>query len=89
MAVVRFTSPFSQISGEKSVSLEAGTLGELCRALIQRYGPGMSVLLDADGNVSRSVVVLVNRRNSYTLSGAATALRHDSEVLIMPILIGG
>jgi molybdopterin converting factor small subunit len=89
LAVVRFTSPFSQISGAKSVSLNADTLGELCRALIQRYGPGMSVLLDADGNVSRSVVVLVNRRNSYTLSGAATALQHDSEVLIMPILIGG
>jgi molybdopterin converting factor small subunit len=89
VAVVRFTSHFSRISGQERVRMQAGTLGELCRELITRYGPGMNVLLDSEGNISRGIVVLVNRMNAYALSGAATALEEDSEVLIMPILSGG
>lgn len=87
--MVRFTSPFSRISGQERVRMEADTLGDLCRQLVKRYGPEMDVLLDSEGKISRGIVVLVNRMNAYALSGADTALKEDSEVLIMPILSGG
>jgi molybdopterin converting factor small subunit len=81
VAAVRF--------GEKHIQIEADNLGELCRELIKRYGSEMSGLLDSEGKISKATVIFVDRRNAYTLSGAATPLKKDSEVLIMPILAGG
>ncbi len=81
MATVRF--------GEKRIQMEADTLGELCRALIERYGPEMGGLLDSDGQLSKATLIFVDRKNAHLLSGAATRLKKGSEVLIMPILAGG
>ena len=88
MAVVRFTSPFISYCGATSIRMHADTLGDLCRDLIQRYSR-MDVLLDPQGGISRSIVVLVDRRNAHTLSGAATVLEEETEVLIMPVMGGG
>ena len=75
--------------GEKRIQMEADTLGELCRALIERYGSEMSKLLDSEGKISKATLIFVDRKNAHLLSGAATPLKKDSEVLIMPILAGG
>ena len=88
MAVVRFTSPFISYCGAASIRMHADTLGELCRDLIRRCGR-MDVILDPQGDISRRIVVLVDRRNAHTLSGAATVLEEDTEVLIMPVMGGG
>jgi molybdopterin converting factor small subunit len=89
MAVVYFLSFFATMTGEKNVRIEADTLGDLCRQLIERYGSKMSILLDTDGSLSRRIAVLVDKRNATSLSGAATRLGGDSEVQIMPLLTGG
>jgi molybdopterin converting factor small subunit len=81
MAVVRF--------GEKRIQMEADTLGELCRELIRRHGSELGGLLDSEGKLSKATLIFVDRKNAHLLSGAATPLRKDSEVLIMPILAGG
>jgi len=75
--------------GEKRIQMEADTLGELCRALIERYGSEMSRLLDSEGKISKATLIFVDRKNAHLLSGADTPLKKDSEVLIMPILAGG
>ena len=89
MAVARLISPFISYCGAESVSVQADTLGDLCRCLIQRYGARMNVLLDQDGGISQDIVILVDRRNAHSLSGAATKLKEDTEVLIMPLMAGG
>jgi molybdopterin converting factor small subunit len=89
MAVVRFSPSFSRISGEQDIRMEANTLGDLCHELIRRYGQEMSVLLDSEGKLSRSIIILIDRINAYALSGGDTPLQDDSEVLIMPVLAGG
>lgn len=89
MALVRFIHPFSKVTGKGSIEVEARDVGDLCRQLIERFGPGMEFLLDAKGEVSRELVILVNRRNVHTLAGADTLLQRDTEVLIMPYITGG
>jgi len=89
LAIVRFTSPFSRITGEERTRMEASTLGELCQRLIGRYGQQMNILLDAQGDISPGIVILVDRVNAHALSGTATPLLDTSEVLIMPVLAGG
>lgn len=90
MAIVRFTLPFSRIAGANQVKIEAATVAELCQQLIERYGPEMKVLLDENGQVSRHIVFMVNRRNIHTLNYEGELfLDKDTEVLIMPHIIGG
>jgi len=89
LAVVRVTFPFTRIVKENCIRVEAQNLGQLCRELIKRYGGEMEMLLDDKGDLSQDIVILVNRRNAHTLSGADTILEKDTEVLIMPYIIGG
>lgn len=89
MALVRFIHPFSKAAGNKNIRIEAGDVGELCRQLVRRFGHDMDMLLDEQGEVSKDIVVLVNRRNVHTLAGIGTPLEEDTEVLIMPYIIGG
>lgn len=89
MAVVRFISPFTKIVGVKQIKINAKNIGELCKQLIERFGSNMHILLDKEGEISKKVVILVNRRNVHTLAGIDTPLDEDTEVLIMPYIIGG
>ncbi|MEW5815493.1 MAG: MoaD/ThiS family protein [Spirochaetota bacterium] len=89
MAIVRFTSSFEKITGQESINLKAETLGRLCRELVHMYGPKMEILLDESGNISRRIIILVDRRNAQTLSGADTILKEDTEVLLLPFFGGG
>ncbi len=89
MASVRLTALFAAAAGAEKVRVDAQTVGELCAALAARYGGSFLRLLDGEGNLSKTAVVLVDRRNAHTLSGALTPLRSESEVLIMPLMSGG
>ncbi len=89
MAVARFIAPFTSYCGTDSVRVQADTLGALCRHLAQRYGARMNVLLDSEGGIAQDIVIMVDRRNAHSLSGAATVLKEETEVLIMPLMAGG
>jgi len=89
LALVRFVSPFTDIAGKEKVHIKAENVGELCEILIEDFGPKMRVLLDEKGDVSKDIVILVDRRNVHTLRGSRTALCENSEVLIMPHIMGG
>ncbi len=89
MPDVRLTASFAAEAGAQMLTIEAQTVGELCQALATRYGGSFLRLLDREGSLSRGAVVLVDRRNAHTLSGARTPLTTDTEVLIMPVMSGG
>jgi adenylyltransferase/sulfurtransferase len=89
LALVKFIHPFSKITGGEFMEVEARNVGELCRKLIELFGPGVDFLLNQRGEISKELVILVDRRNIHTLAGADTPLEKGTEVLIMPHIIGG
>ena len=86
MANVVFISPYNKITGEDAIIIEADNVRQLCNKIIEKYGSDMEFLLDETGELSRKIVLLVNRRNAYTLSGTDTPIFQDTEVMIMPYL---
>ncbi len=89
MAQVRFTGSFAAAAGVDGIAMDAGTVGQLCEELGARFPGPFRRLLEPDGKLSPSVVILVDRRNAHTLSGVKTPLQPESEVLIMPLMSGG
>ena len=89
MANVRLIAVFAEAAGAQEITIDAQTVGALCKTLAARYGGSFLRLLDREGKLSKGAVVLVNRRNSHTLSGAQTPLGLDTEVVIMPLMSGG
>ena len=89
MAYIIFISPYNTITGKDSLIIEAESVRQLCLKIISMYWPSMGFLLDENGELSRKLVFLVNRRNAFTLSGTDTALSEDMEVIIMPYFGGG
>ena len=67
-------------------TIEAGTIDQLCAELLEKYGPGMGFLFDENGEVSKKIVILVNRRGIHTLDGGKTPIAHNDEIIIMPYL---
>lgn len=89
MPYVRFFSPFNRITGVNSAVIEADNVRQLCRKIIETYGPEMASLLDENGELSRKMVLMVNRRNAYTICGTDTELTEDMEIIIIPFISGG
>ena len=65
------------------------TVRELCIRLIDTINLERSLLLDEKDNLSRNIVLLVNRRNAHTLKGADTNIANDTEILVMQYFVGG
>jgi molybdopterin converting factor small subunit len=84
MADVRFILPYNKIAGVDRVKIHAENCRQLCEKIIEKYGEGMSFLLDEDGNVSQNITMFYNDRNIYTLQGSDTLLEEDAEIIIMP-----
>ena len=86
MAYVKFVSPYHKITGVESDTIPAGSVRELCSAIIEKYGEEMRFLVDENGDLSRELVLLVNRKNAYILEGSDTLLEPDTEIVLMTYL---
>ena len=89
MAHVRFLPPLTKVTGSKTMNIDAKTVRELCIRLIDTINLERSLLLDEKDNLSRNIVLLVNRRNAHTLKGADTNIANDTEILVMQYFVGG
>lgn len=89
MAFVKFLPPFNKITGIDSLDVDTKDIRDLSNKLIAAFGNKIDLILDAQGQLSQSIIVLVNRRNAHTLNGADTVLNGDSEVIILPYIYGG
>ena len=89
MAFIRFLPPFNKITETDTVQLDAKDIRDLSDKLVAAFGKKIDMILDSQGQLSQSIVVLVNRRNAHTLNGADTVLNGDSEVIILPYIYGG
>jgi molybdopterin converting factor small subunit len=74
---------------EASVSLEAGSVDELLRALEAAYPGILARLCDENGKLRRFLNVYVNSEDIRFLDNQATALSDGDEVSIVPAVAGG
>ena len=89
MAYVKFMAPLSRLTAKGTLQVEARDVRELCKELIRRYNLEKSILLDEGDNLSKHIILMINRRNAFTLKGADTEVNKDTEVLIMQFFGGG
>lgn len=87
---VRIPSPLRRLtSGQDSVTLDAGELGQGIEALEASF-PGMKErLCDESGELRRFVNIFVNGEDVRFLSGLNTPLKDGDEVSIVPAVAGG
>ncbi len=71
------------------VQLEAETVGDAIRALVERYPQLRAQLLDEQGRVRRHVNVFLNDRNVNELGGLDVQVRDNDRILLLPAIAGG
>lgn len=89
--VIRFFASIRNITGVKEIEWDgpAPTLGNLLRALSDRFGPEFrNWVLDGD-ELGGSVMVVVNGNDARHQAGLATRLAPSDVVSILPIMAGG
>jgi molybdopterin synthase sulfur carrier subunit len=74
--------------GEKAVSAQGGTLGELIDNLDANH-PGIKERLIDDGELRRFVNVYVNDEDVRFTGGLDTTLDDGDEVVVLPAVAGG
>jgi len=66
------------------------TVGDLARALGERYGPKLGEkLLTAEGELGAEIVIMINGRHVVHLGGIDAPLKGDDDVQIFPLVSGG
>ena len=75
--------------GERTVTLEGGTVGEVLTALVAKY-PGMTgQVIDDTGALHKFVNVYINDDDVRYLSGVDTPVGASDELSILPAVAGG
>ena len=75
--------------GERSVSVDGATVGEVLTALVARY-PGMTgQVIDDGGTLHKFVNVYLNDDDVRYLSGVDTPVGATDELSILPAVAGG
>jgi len=68
----------------------APTVGDLARALCERYGPQFrEKLFMPNGELGEEIVIMVNGRHIVHLGGLDAPLRDDDIVQMFPLVTGG
>jgi len=80
----------AKIAGERTVELEASTLGDAVNGLISRCGEEVRKrLFDEKGRVRRFVNIYVNGRDMRFLQNLETPLKDGDKISIIPAVGGG
>ena len=68
----------------------APTIGDLARALGERFGPKlMEKMLAADGELGPEIIIMINGRHVVHMGGVSAPLKDDDVVQIFPLVAGG
>jgi sulfur-carrier protein len=76
-------------AGEKEVSAEGATVGELLRALAAKHPATESQLFSESGELNRYVNVYLNDEDVRVLEGLETEVSESDTVMILPAMAGG
>jgi sulfur-carrier protein len=79
----------SSTGGEKDVSADGGTVGEVLRALAQEHPATESQLFSEEGQLNRYVNVYLNDEDVRVLDGLETPVTDSDTIVILPAMAGG
>jgi sulfur-carrier protein len=78
-----------QTDGQAEVSVEGATVGEVLRALAERYPQTRDQLFSPEGELNRYVNVYLNDEDVRVLDGLETGASESDTVVILPAMAGG
>jgi sulfur-carrier protein len=78
-----------QTDGEAEVSVDGGTVGEVLRALAERYPETRNQLFSPEGELNRYVNIYLNDEDVRVLNGLDTGASDSDTVVILPAMAGG
>ena len=76
-------------AGEKEVSANGGSVGEVLRALAAEHPATREQLFAEDGSLNRYVNVYLNDEDVRVLDGLETAVAPQDTLVILPAMAGG
>lgn len=79
----------ASVGGEKQVSAEGASVGEVLNALATAHPDTQTQLFSADGELNRYVNVYLNDEDVRVLEGLATAVGDGDTLVILPAMAGG
>jgi sulfur carrier protein ThiS len=81
----------SAVIGKRTeMTLEAGTLADLVRHLVGRFGPkARELLLDGDGNLDLTIQVMVNEEGFISREDLPRRALKDGDRVRFMLLVGG
>jgi len=90
MATVRIPPVLRpSVGGEREVSAEGSTVGEILNALATDHPDTKGQLFGADGELNRYVNVYLNDEDVRVLSGLDTSVGGSDIIVILPAMAGG
>ena len=90
MATVRIPPVLrSAVGGEKELSADGSSVGEVLRSLATAHPDTESQLFGSDGGLNRYVNVYLNDEDVRVLDGLQTTIGTDDTLVILPAMAGG
>ena len=90
MATVRIPPVLRpSVGGEKQLSAEGSSVGEILREVASRHPDTESQLFTADGELNRYVNVYLNDEDVRVLEGLETQVSESDTLVILPAMAGG
>jgi sulfur-carrier protein len=77
------------VGGEKELTAEGSSVGEILRLLAERHPQTESQLFSVDGGLNRYVNVYLNDEDVRVLDGLDTAVGEADTLVILPAMAGG
>jgi molybdopterin converting factor small subunit len=79
----------ASVGGEREVSAEGDSVGELLHSLVEAHPATATQLFDAEGQLNRYVNVYLNDEDVRVLDGLETAVGEGDVLVILPAMAGG
>ena len=79
----------SSTGGDKEISAEGTSVGEVLRQLADRYPDTERQLYQEDGQLNRYVNVYLNDEDVRVLDGLDTPVKESDTLVILPAMAGG
>ncbi len=90
MATVRIPPVLRpSVGGEKELTAEGASVGEILRELSKRHPDTESQLFSSEGELNRYVNVYLNDEDVRVLDGLETSVSESDTLVILPAMAGG
>ncbi len=89
MSTIRVPPALRSTVGQREVSADGATVGDVLRSFANAYPPVRDQIFDTDGNLRRFITVYLNEQDIQYLDALGTPAKPDDTVIILPAMAGG